>query len=278
MSANRPVSIIRWLMPVVLAACCMMAAGARADQPTDTSTSVSLSQSNELKARTHYLAGEEALKSGDALTAIVEWETTLRLKPDSEFTTKRLLTTAKTLSSDAREAYAHFLNTCDLQDQGKIDDAEKELALALTYHPNSSTPACLAAKSQELAALKKAAAKPADKTQSKDKTAKADQAKSQDKSQDSSSDTTSQSKPAAKSTNKPKAAKQSAAVPRQSYSPMRYPAPPKNNARYYARVYNPYQHAYKSRVSSKLIYIPGYYRKDGKYVKGHTQRVWTVKG
>ncbi len=124
------------------------------DQPT------TIAQDNEQKASLHYLAGESANKSGDLLTAIVEWQTALTLKPTSEFTAKCLLAAARKLTPEGKEAYAHFVNLTELQRQGKIDEAEAELSLASAYKPDGKVPACLTAKATEIAELKKLAAKP----------------------------------------------------------------------------------------------------------------------
>lgn len=121
---------------------------------------------DEEQARQHYLLGEAAMRSGDVLTAVVEWQTTLRLKPSSAYTAKVLTTATGRLGPDGKEAYAHYVKTCDLTDSGKLDDAGKELGLALAYRPKGQTPKCLTAKALELAELQKKVGKPADIAQS----------------------------------------------------------------------------------------------------------------
>lgn len=116
-----------------------------------------LAQDNEAKAREHYLIGESAMKSGDLLTAVVEFETVLRLKPTSAYTAKLLEATAPKLGDDGKEAHAHYNKAADLQAQGKLDDAGTELGLALKYNPKGQTPKCLTDKALELAQLQKEA-------------------------------------------------------------------------------------------------------------------------
>lgn len=140
------------LVALLLLTLSLLSVAARADQ-SSTTTTASLAQANEAKAREHYLAGESALKSGDMLTAVVELETAVKLKPSSEFSAKMLALAAAKLGSDGTEAYAHYMSVSDLQDQGKLDDAGKELELALKYRPGDRTPDCLSRKAAELAQL-----------------------------------------------------------------------------------------------------------------------------
>lgn len=208
----------------------------------------SLAQTSEREARLHYLAGDAALKTGDVLTAIAEWETTLRLKPSSEHTAKCLVAAAKDLSPDAYDAYLHMVGAADLERQGKLDEAETELSLALTYKQNGTTPQCLTALSLDLADLKKAAKAARD---------------SQSKPAAAATATTPKVPPPAKSSktaakkksSKPATAKKKAAARAPA---IKTPRPP--SYRYSNRYTYP---------TTRRVFVQGYYRKDGKYVRGH---------
>ncbi len=128
------------------------------DQPS------TIAQDNEQKARIHYVDGEAAGRSGDLLTAVVELEAALTLKPSSAVSAKSLVAAAAKLDADGREAYAHYVNAADLERQGKLDEAAEEVTLAQSYKPNGAVSSCLAARAAEIADLKKMAAKPAEKT------------------------------------------------------------------------------------------------------------------
>jgi hypothetical protein len=236
----KPGQLISVLLLALTALCRLAATGVWADEP---STATPLVQANEERARLHYLAGEAALRSGDPLTAVVEWENTLRLKPSSAHTAKVLATAAIKLGTDGSEAYAHLVNAGDLQDQGKLDGAEKELALAMTYYPSGSTPGCLTEKSLELADLAKES-KQAEASQPKPATTTA-----------AKKTTASTSKPSASTakkkatTSKPKSARTS--TPKAARPPAYRPPT-----------------LYPHRTSSRLTYVHGH-TIDGHYVPGH---------
>jgi|GEM_PF-6155226 len=90
-----------------------------------------------LAARSHYVAGESALKSGDILTAIIEWETVLKLKPTSDYTQKRLTEVLTKQTPEVKEAHDRYLTGILLKDQGKLDQAQKELVAALNLQPEA---------------------------------------------------------------------------------------------------------------------------------------------
>ena len=123
------------------------------DQPT------TIAQDNEQKAQIHYVNGETANKAGDVLTAVVEWEAALTLKPSSALSAKCLVAAAAKLGDEGRNAYAHYVNAVDLERQNKLDEAAEEVSLAQTYKPSGSVPSCLTVKAAEITDLKKLAAK-----------------------------------------------------------------------------------------------------------------------
>jgi len=144
--------LLSLLFIVVVVLGCFMSTAARTSDIAATRT---LAQANAEKARAYYAAGDTAMKAGDVLTAVVEWGNALRLKPSSTITAKALADAAAKLGDDGNDSYAHLISATDMQAQGKLDDAGKELGLALNYHPNSLTPQCLTAKALELADLQK---------------------------------------------------------------------------------------------------------------------------
>ena len=57
------------------------------------------------EAQKHYLAGESAYDAKDLLTALVEWETVMKIKPDSAYTAKRLASLLGNLPKPVKDAY-----------------------------------------------------------------------------------------------------------------------------------------------------------------------------
>jgi tetratricopeptide (TPR) repeat protein len=249
----------RKLARIVSALCLAMlavgslATGLLCDEESPAPTTIA--QDNEQKARIHYLAGDAALKSGDVLTAIVEWETTLTLKPSSAFTAKCLVAAAAKLGPDGKDAYAHFVNATDLQRQGKLDEAQSELNLALTYKPKGSVPQCLTQRAAELADLKKNAAKLAQESQPK-----------------TTETTTAAAAPKSASTAKSKPqAKSSASTAKKSTTTHKKSSSSSYRSSHAPRYVPHYTRRYITRGgprTGKLVYVPGYIR-NGKYVPGH---------
>lgn len=255
MNVTKLVSVISVLcITTGLLACCCPAFCD--DGPT------TIAQDNEQKARIHYLNGESASKSGDVLTAVVEWEAALTLKPSSALSAKYLVAAAAKLGDDGQEAYAHYVNAAELQRQGKLDEAAEEVALAVTYKPNGSVPSCLTAKAAEIADLKKAAAKPAQEPEPKQTATTAAAADKSTTTATKPADDATAKAAAAQSAPTPKASKQSKSTQKPAKQPVRRtpqraPRPPMRTIR---------------APHPKLVYQHGY-TANGKRIPGH----YTIK-
>ena len=127
---------------------------AQADQPGNTV------QTAEVLARQYYLSGEQAYALGDLLTAVVEWETTLTLKPSSVYTRKRLDEVRARLDTKLKKAHTEYLASMVSWEQGNVDQAVVMMTSAKRLAPGAlCVEKCLAAMQKTLAAREEKARK-----------------------------------------------------------------------------------------------------------------------
>jgi tetratricopeptide (TPR) repeat protein len=119
---------------LLLALCCLTCSCAPCAEPTE--------------AQKHYLLGEQAYNAKDLLTALVEWETVLSLKPDSAYTAKRLASLKAALPEPVQDAYPFYLAAVDLIANKDYRAADAQLGKALALEPEA---ACLMARLLESA-------------------------------------------------------------------------------------------------------------------------------
>ena len=91
----------------------------------------------EKQARECFLAGEAAQKTGDLLTAALEWEAVLRLKPTSDYTKGRLVDLKSHWPKSTADAYDAMLRSIAACDANDLDKATVELSTAIRLCPDS---------------------------------------------------------------------------------------------------------------------------------------------
>lgn len=110
---------------------------------------------NEDLARSHYFLGEKAFKGGDILTAVVEWDIALALKPSSEHTAKCLTKAKSMMTPRCKAAFQCLERVAAFCKQGKLDEADAALAEAFKYEPAAN---CLRTVAAGLTAMRVARA------------------------------------------------------------------------------------------------------------------------
>ena len=105
------------------------------------------------EASKHYMAGDKALAAGDWLTAVVEWEATLKLKPSSAQTSARLADVQKQWSPGRQTAYEAYGKLVSALTESKFTDVIDQVKIIQRY--TEETPQCVADRIYEMEAARK---------------------------------------------------------------------------------------------------------------------------